>query len=155
MIRRSMRHSVSPATAAARAAVALATATTAVLMFLNAPAVWIVALLCIYMACVAVSICAVIWVLTPEVFPNSVRGRGVSISTFTNWTTNALSAFVFPWYVSYLGMPAGFLSFAAICLAATVFFWKLVPETRGKTLEEIEEYWTTRASGAQTTTDPA
>jgi SP family arabinose:H+ symporter-like MFS transporter len=123
------------------ALVALTMGITALLMFVHAPALWVVALLCAYMACVAVSICAVIWVLTPEIFPNRVRGRGASISTFTNWSTNAFSAFVFPWYVAALGMHAGFFTFAAICCVATVFFWKLVPETKGKSLEQIEQYW--------------
>jgi SP family arabinose:H+ symporter-like MFS transporter len=123
------------------ALVALTMGVTALLMLVNAPALWVVALLCAYMACVAVSICAVIWVLTPEIFPNRVRGRGASISTFTNWTTNAFSAFVFPWYVAALGMHAGFFTFAAICCVATVFFWKLVPETKGRSLEQIEELW--------------
>jgi SP family arabinose:H+ symporter-like MFS transporter len=123
------------------ALVALTMGLTALLMLFDAPAAWIVALLCAYMACVAVSICAVIWVLTPEIFPNRVRGRGASISTFTNWTTNAFSAFVFPWYVASLGMHAGFFTFAAICCLATLFFWKLVPETKGQSLEQIEEHW--------------
>jgi len=127
------------------ALVALSMGVTALLMALDAPALWIVALLCAYMACVAVSICAVIWVLTPEIFPNRVRGRGASISTFTNWTTNAFSAFVFPWYVASLGMHAGFFTFGAICCVATVFFWKLVPETKGKSLEQIEEHWLSAA----------
>jgi SP family arabinose:H+ symporter-like MFS transporter len=116
-------------------------AVTAGLMFAEAAAFWIVLALGLYMAFVALSICAVIWVLTPEVFPNRVRGRGASISTFTNWTTNALGAFLFPWYVSQFGMYAGFLTFAAICVVATLFFWKLVPETKGKSLEEIERHW--------------
>jgi len=123
------------------ALVALTMGATALLMLVNAPALWIVAILCAYMACVAVSICAVIWVLTPEIFPNRVRGRGASISTFTNWTTNAFSAFVFPWYVAALGMHAGFFTFAGICCVATLFFWKLVPETKGRSLEQIEELW--------------
>lgn len=124
------------------ALVALAMSATALLMLLNAPALWVILLLCIYMACVAVSICAVIWVLTPEIFPNRLRGRGASISTFVNWTTNAVSVFAFPWYVAQLGMHAGFFTFAAFCCLATVFFWKFVPETRGKSLEEIEQQWT-------------
>ena len=90
------------------------------------------------MACEALSICAVIWVLTPEIFPNRVRGRAMSIAIFANWTTNMLGTFLFPWYVERYGMYAGFFTFAAICFVATIFFWALVPETKGKSLEEIE-----------------
>jgi SP family arabinose:H+ symporter-like MFS transporter len=124
------------------ALVAVTIGVTALLVFVNAPPVWVIVLLGLYIAFLAVSICAVIWVLTPEIFPNRIRGRGASISTFTNWTTNAFSAFAFPWYVAAYGLGAGFVTFAVICLIATLFFWKLVPETRGKTLEEIETYWT-------------
>ncbi|MGB2960194.1 MAG: sugar porter family MFS transporter [Bacteroidota bacterium] len=123
------------------AMVAVAMGATALLLLFDVPALWIVVLLGVYMACVAVSICAVIWVLTPEIFPNRVRGRGASISTFTNWSTNALSAFLFPWYVAALGLHTGFFTFAVVCIVATVFFWKFVPETKGKTLEEIEQHW--------------
>jgi SP family arabinose:H+ symporter-like MFS transporter len=96
------------------------------------------------MACVALSICAVIWVLTGEIFPNRVRGRAMSIATFSNWSTNFLSAFVFPWYVANLGMHVGFFTFAGICFIATFFFSRFVPETKGKSLEQIERYWKTR-----------
>ncbi len=118
--------------------VTIAMASMAVLMLLGAPAVWIVVAIGVYMACLAVSICSVIWVMTPELFPNRVRGRGSSIATFVTWSTNALVAFVFPWYVATLGVHAAFFTFAAICGVATVFFWRLTPETRGRTLEEIE-----------------
>jgi SP family arabinose:H+ symporter-like MFS transporter len=124
--------------------VTLAMALTAVLMLLGAPALWIVVALGVYMACLAISICSVIWVMTPEIFPNRVRGRGSSIATFVTWSSNALVAFVFPWFVTTLGMYAAFFTFAAICAVATVFFWKLTPETRGRTLEEIEQSFTTR-----------
>lgn len=124
--------------------VTLSMAATAGLLYQGAPAVWIVGVLCVYMACEALSICAVVWILTPEMFPNRVRGRAMSIATFANWMTNTFSAFLFPWYVDRYGMYAGFLTFAVICSAATVFFWALVPETKGKSLEEIERYWTDR-----------
>jgi SP family arabinose:H+ symporter-like MFS transporter len=127
------------------ALVAVSMGVTALLIVLHAPAIWIMVLLGLYIAFLAISICAVIWVLTPEIFPNRIRGGGASISTFTNWTMNAFSAFAFPWYVSAFGLGTGFFTFAAICLIATVFFWKLVPETRGKTLEEIEAFWVPRA----------
>jgi SP family arabinose:H+ symporter-like MFS transporter len=102
---------------------------------------WIGVGLCVYMAAIAFSISAVIWVLTPEIFPNHLRGRGASIATFANWTTNSASAFVFPWYVAAFGMHVSFFTSGAICLIATVFFWKFVPETKGKSLEEIERSW--------------
>jgi MFS transporter, SP family, arabinose:H+ symporter len=102
---------------------------------------WIGLVICVYMACIAFSICAVIWVLTPEIFPNRVRGRAASIATFANWSTNALSAQVFPWYSAQFGMQTAFFTSAAICTVATLFFWKYVPETKGKSLEEIEDSW--------------
>jgi SP family arabinose:H+ symporter-like MFS transporter len=123
------------------AGVTVIMAATAILLLRGAPAIWVVIFLCLYIACVAVSICGVIWVLTPEIFPNQLRGRAMSIATFANWTTNTISAFLFPWYVAAYGMHVGFFTFAAICLVATVFFWRFVPETKGKTLEEISKRW--------------
>ena len=98
----------------------------------------IVVVLGAYIACIAFSICAVIWVLTPEIFPNRVRGRAMSIAAFSNWGTNTIAAYLFPWYVASFGMHVGFFTFGAICLLATLFFWKFVPETKGKSLEQIE-----------------
>jgi SP family arabinose:H+ symporter-like MFS transporter len=97
----------------------------------------IVVVLGVYIACIAFSICAVIWVLTPEILPNRVRGRGMSMATFSNWATNTMAAYLFPWYVATYGMHVGFFTFGAICLAATLFFWKFVPETKGRSLEQI------------------
>ena len=99
--------------------------------------IWIVVMLCVYMASLAISINAVIWVLIGEIFPTRIRGRAMSIATFANWGINFLTAFLFPWYVAKIGMSAGFFTFAALCLIATIFFYKYVPETRGKSLEEI------------------
>lgn len=103
--------------------------------------IWIVIMLCVYMASLAISINAVIWVLTGEIFPNRLRGRAMSIATFFNWTINFLTAFLFPWFVQHAGMNAGFFTFAGFCLVATIFFYRYVPETKGKSLEEIEHYW--------------
>lgn len=123
------------------AAVSLALAVTAGCLMVQAPAGWVVALLCVYMGFVSVSICGVIWVLSPEIFPNRVRGRALSIATFSNWTTNMISAFLFPWYVDRFGIHTGFFTFAAICAVATAFFWRYVPETKGRSLEAIAKHW--------------
>ena len=90
---------------------------------------------------IAVSICAVIWVLTPEIFPNRLRARAVSICTLANWATNFLGAFAFPWVVERFGMAAAFLAAAGICGVATAFFYLAVPETKGRSLEAIEAGW--------------
>lgn len=106
-----------------------------------ASGLWIVIMLGVYMASLALSINAVIWVLIGEIFPTRIRGRAMSIATFANWGTNFITAFIFPWYVAKIGMNAGFFTFAAMCLIATIFFYKYIPETKGKSLEEIEKYW--------------
>lgn len=110
----------------------------------NSNGIALIIVLGIYIACFAFSIGAVIWVLTPEIFPNQVRGRAMSIAVFSNWVTNAGAAYIFPWYVASFGMHTGFFTFAAICFVATLFFWRFVPETKGKSLEEIERIWTTK-----------
>jgi SP family arabinose:H+ symporter-like MFS transporter len=102
---------------------------------------WILIMLGVYMASLALSINAVIWVLTGEIFPNKIRGRGMAIATFANWSTNFITAFLFPWYVSQAGMNWGFFTFAGFCFCATIFFYFYVPETKGKSLEEIETLW--------------
>jgi len=106
-----------------------------------ASGIWLVVALGAFMACVSVSICGVIWVILPEIFPNRVRGRAMSITVFAVWATNAVIAFFFPWFVNRFGMDIGFFTFSGICLAATIFFWRMVPETKGRSLEEIERYW--------------
>lgn len=113
----------------------------ATLFSLGQSGIWIVIMLCVYMAALAFSINAVIWVLIGEIFPTRIRGRAMSIATFANWGINFLTAFLFPWYVDKIGVGAGFFTFAFMCLIATIFFYKYVPETKGKSLEEIEEHW--------------
>ncbi len=103
--------------------------------------VWIAVLICVYMGALAISICAVIWVITAEIFPTRVRGRGCSVATFANWTTNAASALLFPSIASQWGMGLSCFFTAAICGVATWYFWRFVPETKGKSLEEIEQLW--------------
>ena len=101
----------------------------------------ILIMLCIYMASLALSINAVIWVLIGEIFPNKIRGSAMSIVTFTNWVANFLIAFTFPWFIDKIGIGGGFFTFAGMCLVATIFFNKYVPETKGKSLEQIENHW--------------
>lgn len=109
-------------------------------------AIWTVVFLCIYIGSLALSINAVIWVIIGEIYPTHIRGRAMSIATFANWGTNFAAAFLFPWYVSIVGMGAGFFTFAGFCLIGIIFFYKFIPETKGKSLEEIEKYWLSRVN---------
>jgi SP family arabinose:H+ symporter-like MFS transporter len=107
----------------------------------RAEGIWVGVLICVYMAAVAISICSVIWVITAEIFPTAVRGRGTSAATFANWTTNAASAMLFPVVVNAFGMAAGCYIIGGISVIATWFYWRFVPETKGKSLEQIEQLW--------------
>ncbi|MBS1822241.1 MAG: sugar porter family MFS transporter [Acidobacteria bacterium] len=94
------------------------------------------ALLGIYMIFFAVSQGAVIWVYLSEIFPNAVRARGQSVGTTTHWVMNAIIANIFPTLAVY-GMAMPFTFFGSMMVLQLIFVLTCVPETRGKTLEEI------------------
>ncbi len=83
---------------------------------------------------------AVIWVFISEIFPNSVRSQGGSLGSFTHWIMAAIISWSFPVIVqgSPLGGYYSFLFYAFMMVLHLVFVWKFLPETKGKTLEEIE-----------------
>lgn len=79
-----------------------------------------------------------VWVMLGEIFPLSVRGAGTGFAIFLLWSANFLVALTFPPLLSALGVGWLFGIFALICLGAALFTWFLVPETKGRSLEEIE-----------------
>jgi SP family sugar porter-like MFS transporter len=89
-------------------------------------------------ACYAMSLAPVIWVLISEIFPNRIRGAAVSIAVSALWIACFALTFTFPVLNKALGAAGTFWVYAAICLAGFVFVVRLVPETKNKTLEEIE-----------------
>jgi MFS transporter, SP family, xylose:H+ symportor len=90
-------------------------------------------------ACYALSLAPVTWVLISEIFPNRVRGIGVSISVSALWSASFLLTFTFPILNRALGSAGTFWTYAAICLAGLFFVLLCVPETKSKTLEQIEQ----------------
>jgi len=92
-----------------------------------------------YIMFFAFSTGAVIWVLISEVFPNSVRGQGQSLGSFTHWFFAAVITFLFPAVAgeSERGSGNAFLFFSIMMLVQAVVVWKYFPETKGKTLEEL------------------
>lgn len=91
----------------------------------------------------AVSICAVIWVLLSEMYPIKVRGLAMSIAGFSLWIGTYLIGQLTPWLLETLKPEGTFILFAVMCVPYMIIVWKLVPETTGKSLEEIEKYWET------------
>jgi sugar porter (SP) family MFS transporter len=91
-----------------------------------------------YIAFFAFSQGAVIWVFIAEVFPNPVRAKGQALGSFTHWFMNALVSLVFP-LIARVAAPAAFAFFAAMMVLQFFFAWKVMPETRGGTLEDIEQ----------------
>ena len=95
-----------------------------------------------YVFCCAVSICAVVFVLLSEMYPTKVRGLAMSIAGFALWIGTYLIGQLTPWMLQNLTPAGTFFLFAAMCVPYMLIVWKLVPETTGKSLEEIERYWT-------------
>ena len=94
-----------------------------------------------YVFCTAISICAVVFVLLSEMYPNSVRGRAMSIAGFALWIGTYLIGQLTPVLLGW-SQAGTFFVFAAMCIPYMLIMWKVIPETTGKTLEEIEKYWT-------------
>jgi MFS family permease len=85
----------------------------------------------------------VIWVLLAEIYPTKVRGRAMSIATLAVWVGTAIIGQVVPWMLDNL-TPAGTFFIFALCCIPVPFILKKIPETKGKSLEEIEEIWQTQ-----------
>ncbi len=101
----------------------------------------------LFIASFALSMGPVTWVILSEIFPNKIRSQAMSIAVAAQWLFNALVAYSFPIITgsklnteTYNGALPYFI-FAAFCVVTIVFVWKAIPETKGKTLEEMENLW--------------
>lgn len=96
------------------------------------PAVWL------YVACFAFSLGPVPWLMMTEVFPLSIRGRAVGLVTMAGWGSNIIISLSFLPLMETIGISSTFWAYAVISFVGIFFVWRLVPETKGRTLEEIE-----------------
>ena len=84
---------------------------------------------------------AVIWVFISEIFPNSVRSQGGSLGSFTHWIMAAIISWTFPIIVE--GSPKGgfysFIFYSVMMFLSFIFIWRVMPETKGKSLEQIQK----------------
>jgi MFS transporter, SP family, arabinose:H+ symporter len=98
-------------------------------------------LILMFIASFAGCIGPVFWVLMSEIFPTRIRGLAMSTAVFTCWFANFAVVLFFPWVLKNTGGSATFGFLAVMSLVMILFTWKMVPETSGRTLEEIERYW--------------
>jgi sugar porter (SP) family MFS transporter len=96
-----------------------------------------------YVACFAVGVGTGTWVMMSEICPARIRGQAMSVSTIFLWCGTLLVTLTFLSLVNAFTAPGAFLLYAAVSIAAFLFVWRLVPETKGRTLEEIDHWWRT------------
>lgn len=108
---------------------------------------WLLTFILSYIACFAMSVGPVTWVILAEIFPTKIRGRAMAIATLCLWAANFLVSQTFPmmdenpWLIEKFRHGFPFFIYAAFCAVLVVFVIAVVPETKGKTLEEIERRW--------------
>jgi sugar porter (SP) family MFS transporter len=104
----------------------------------SAPHLGLAALL-LYIAGFAIGLGPIFWLMISEIYPLAIRPAAMSLATVTNWTFNFAVSFTFLSLVSALGKPGAFWLYAGFGILAILFFWKFVPETKDRSLEEIEQ----------------
>jgi sugar porter (SP) family MFS transporter len=95
----------------------------------------------IYIVCFAFSLGPITWIMIAEIFPNRIRARAASLSTAANWLANFVVSLTFPILRESLGSSLTFALYAVFGIAAIGFVLRRVPETRGKSLEQIAAGW--------------
>jgi SP family xylose:H+ symportor-like MFS transporter len=129
------------------AGMGLALAAMGLAAFYQRTEVWVLLFILGYIACFALSVGPVTWVILSEIFPTSIRGRAMAIATVCLWIANFLVTQTFTmmdenaWLVDRFHHAFTFWLYALLCAVQLVFVWRFVPETKGKTLEEIERGW--------------
>ncbi len=109
---------------------------------------WMLAVILVYIASFGLSVGPVTWVILVEIFPTTVRGRALGLATFFLWTADYAVTQTFPlmdargsWFVRHYNHAFPFYAYTAFCAVLIAVVWWFVPETKGRTLEEIERSW--------------
>jgi sugar porter (SP) family MFS transporter len=105
--------------------------------------VGVISLVCLftYIASFASSLGPVGWLLNSEIYPLHIRGKAMGVATCANWVSNFIVTATFLNLIHFLGKGGTFWLYGLIGFLGFFFIWKKIPETKGKSLEEIEEFW--------------
>jgi SP family arabinose:H+ symporter-like MFS transporter len=114
----------------------------------SATGTWMLVSIVLYIAAFGLSVGPVVWVILSEIFPTAVRGRALGLATFFLWSADYAVTQTFPildakgsWFVREMNHAFPFYVYAGFCAVLVLVVWRLVPETKGRTLEQIEEGW--------------
>ena len=113
----------------------------AISFYLNMDGLFTLICIMMFMAFFASCIGPVFWTLVSEIFPNRLRGKALAFASFTQWVFNFLVVLLFPHFLKSLGGATTFLFLAFMSALQWLFTYLFVPETKGKSLEEIELHW--------------
>ena len=102
---------------------------------------WILIFTLLYTAFFAMTQGPIVWVVIAEIFPTRIRGRAMAIATAALWIADFAVSLTFPIIADKFHETSAFGLYAAMCLIDVVFIWRVLPETKGKSLEEIERHW--------------
>jgi SP family xylose:H+ symportor-like MFS transporter len=108
---------------------------------------YVLPFLILFMASFSISWGPIVWVLLSEIFPNKIRSLALAISVFIQWVANFVVTQVFPslienqWLKDNFNGAFPFCLFSVICLFSLFFVWKKVPETKNKSLEQMDALW--------------
>jgi SP family arabinose:H+ symporter-like MFS transporter len=104
----------------------------------HAAGVTVLVAVLVYIAAYCSSIACLTWVILSEIFPNRIRGEAMSVANLCLWSANYLLLQTFPMIEARFGIASAFGAYSVICAIIFVFVWRCIPETKGKSLEEIE-----------------
>ena len=109
---------------------------------------WMLFFIILYVVCFGLSVGPVTWVILSEIYPTAVRGRALGLATFFLWVSDYIVTQTFPimdakdsWFVKQFNHAFPFYIYAVFCLILILLVWKAVPETKGRSLEEIDRSW--------------
>jgi SP family xylose:H+ symportor-like MFS transporter len=125
----------------------IALATVGLFIYFDAVGNWVLPFLLLFMGAFSISWGPIVWVLLSEIFPTKIRSLALAISVFIQWVANFVVTQVFPslvenqWLKDNFNGAFPFYLFSVICLFSLVFVWKKIPETKNKTLEEMDALW--------------
>lgn len=115
---------------------------------------WLLFIVLVYIACFALSVGPVTWIVLSEIFPLRIRARAVAVASVALWTANFVVSQTFPMMnnshrlLHHFHRAFPFFLYAAFCLLEALFVWKWIPETRNRTLEEIARSWAGKKGAA-------